>query len=104
MLPPNAARLPVNGRTSPIRSVNEQFAFWAAAVDAVATDALAASAAKIPATAATAPARLSLLELSTEVPPLRRAACRRRATAHNVATLTDISLKGKDRDMLAAWT
>jgi hypothetical protein len=30
--------------------------------------------------------------------------CRRRAAAHNVATLTDISLKGKDRDMLAAWT
>jgi hypothetical protein len=30
--------------------------------------------------------------------------CRRHAAAHNVATLTDISLKGKDRDMLAAWT
>jgi hypothetical protein len=29
--------------------------------------------------------------------------CRRRSAAHNVATLTDISLKGKDRDMLAAW-
>jgi hypothetical protein len=26
------------------------------------------------------------------------------AAAHNVATLTEISLKGKDRDMLAAWT
>ncbi len=94
----------MNGKTSPIRSVNEQLAFCALAVDAVATDALAASAARIPATAVIATARLSLLELSTEVPPVRHAACRRRATAHNVATLTEISLKGKDRDMLAAWT
>jgi hypothetical protein len=94
----------VNGSTVPIRNVNEQLVFCAVAVDAVAVDALAASAAMIPATAATTAARLSLLDLSTEIPPLRRAACRRCAAAHNVATLTDISLKGKDRDMLAAWT
>ncbi|HEY8028564.1 MAG TPA: hypothetical protein VIE38_03535 [Gaiellaceae bacterium] len=84
--------------------MNEQLVFWAVAVDAVATAALAANAAKIPATAPTTAARLSLLDLSTELPPLRRAARRRHAAAHNVATLTDISLKGKHRDMLAAWT
>ena len=101
MLPPYAARPPVNGSTVPMRSVNAQLAFCAAAVDA---DAVAASAARVPAAVTTTTARLSLLDLSTELPPVGRPACRRRTAAHNVATLTDISLKGKDRDMLAAWT
>jgi hypothetical protein len=89
----------VNVSTVPIRNVNEQLAFCAAAVDAVAV-----SAARIPANETTTAARLSLLDLSTESLLLVDRQCRRRAAAHNVATLTDISLKGKDRDMLAAWT
>src|ERR1700751_3614849 len=98
MLPPNAARPPVNGRTSPMRSVNEQLAAGAA------VDAVAATAAAAPPAARAKVARLTPLDVSTELPPMFDRRCRRRAAAHNVATLTDISLKGKDRDMLAAWT
>src|SRR5581483_4501409 len=90
MLPPYAARRPVNGSTVPIRSVNEQFAACEDAGDAVAV-----SAARIPAPASTTATRVSLLHLTTglllsvlRLPP--------GAAAHNVATLTDISRKGKE--------
>src|SRR5581483_3842200 len=72
MLPPYAARPPVNGSTVPIRSVNEHFAAWGDAVDAVAV-----SAARIPAPASTTTTRLSLLHLTTGLPPVGPAAAAR---------------------------
>src|SRR5579864_9065148 len=68
MFPPNAARPPVNGSTLPIRSVNEQLAPGAA------VDAVAATAAAEPTAASTSVARLTLLDVSTELPPVGRPA------------------------------
>src|ERR1700745_3255156 len=98
MLAPKAARQRVTGSTPPMRSGNEQLAAGAA------VDAVAATAAAAPTAASANVARLTLLDVSTELPPMFDRRCLRRAAPHNVATLTDISLKGKDRDMLAAWT
>jgi hypothetical protein len=86
----------VNGSTSPILRVNEQLGFAADAVAAVAPTMAAR-----PATANVDAARLALLDLSTDLPPvvsgLAAAAARR-----NVARLTDISPKGKSPIMLGA--
>src|SRR5229473_1324733 len=86
MLPPYAARPPVNGRTSPIRNVNEQLAAGAA-VDAVVAVATAA-----PTAASASVARLILLDVSTGVPS-SSSRCATGAATHDVATLNLISLK-----------
>jgi hypothetical protein len=60
MFPPKAERLPVNGRTSPIRRVNEQLGFAA-----FADGADMATPPAIPATRSVAAARLAVLDVST---------------------------------------
>ena len=89
MLPPYAARSPVNGRTSPIRSVNEQFALLACACVGLAVETAAPTETATAAIAIAATARVTLIDLSTGrllsiLPPLR-----------TVGNLTDLPLRRK---------
>src|SRR6059036_1474930 len=96
MFPPNAARSPVKGRTSPIFSVNEQFAL-ACACEGLAVEAAAPTEMATAAIAIAAAARVTLIDLSTGLPPLDLAGVPQSPRLENVGTLTDLPLRRKGR-------